>query len=382
MREVSSAYWIDVKAKLHGTTTDTLEGILTDAESKGHMVTLIVYDLPNRDCKANASNGEICCKYNEDRTCDYNYSGDCTDGINEYKTEYVDVYADILSKFDGKVDIALIIEPDSLPNLASNMGDPHCANSKQAYTEGVAYAVSTIAEKAPNAVMYLDAAHGGWLGWSDNMTAFVQVVKQYVPYEKLRGFATNVANYQPLGEMCPWSGASDRNDYCLNGQHQSESCCADPCKLEGQWNGCNSELNYVQLLTKQFSAAGMDPYVVVDTGRNGVGDMRQDCAHWCNARGAGVGRLPTTETGNSSIDAYLWLKTPGESDGCTQTLPDGSACARFDSMCASVDAIGSRSGEPHAPEAGKWFDYQIKQLAENADFDGTRYLNNSEIFLQ
>ena len=97
MREVSSAYWIDVKAKLHGTTTDSLEGILTDAESKGHMVTLIVYDLPNRDCRAKASNGEICCKYNEDRTCDYNYSGDCTDGLNEYKTEYIDVYADILS---------------------------------------------------------------------------------------------------------------------------------------------------------------------------------------------------------------------------------------------------------------------------------------------
>ena len=194
MREVSSAYWIDVKAKLHGTGTDSLEGILTDAESKGHMVTLIVYDLPNRDCKAHASNGEICCKYNEDKTCDYTYSGDCSAGINEYKTEYVDVYADILSKFEGKVDIALVIEPDSLPNMASNMGDPHCANSAEAYREGVYYAINTIASKAPSASMYLDAAHGGWLGWSDNMAAFVPIVKA-LPYQKLRGFATNVANY-------------------------------------------------------------------------------------------------------------------------------------------------------------------------------------------
>ena len=169
MREKSSAYWIDVKSKLHGTDTDSLEGILTDAESKGHMATLIVYDLPNRDCKANASNGEICCKYNEDRTCDYGYSGDCTDGINEYKTEYIDVYADILSKFEGRVDIALVIEPDSLPNMATNMGDYKCANSQQAYKEGVKYAIETIAAKAPSATMYLDAAHGGWLGWSDNM---------------------------------------------------------------------------------------------------------------------------------------------------------------------------------------------------------------------
>lgn len=92
------------------------------------------------------------------------------------------------------------------------------------------------------------------------------------------------------------------------------------------------------------------------------------------------------------IDAYYWLKTPGESDGCTQTLPDGSQCVRYDSMCGSADSIGSRSGEPRfisrkkkkhfsfkmvltknyfrAPVAGQWFDYQIKQLAANANFTG------------
>merc|ERR1719199_1636190 len=66
------------------------------------------------------------------------------------------------------------------------------------------------------------------------------------------------------------------------------------------------------------------------------------------------------------IDAYFWLKTPGESDGCTQELPDGTACPRFDTMCGSSDSIGSSSGEPRAPEAGHWFDYQVKQLAANA----------------
>lgn len=48
-------------------------------------------------------------------------------------------------------------------------------------------------------------------------------------------------------------------------------------------------------------------------------------------------------------------------------LPDGSACKRFDSFCGSEDSIGSRSGEPRIPEAGKWSDYQIKQLAANAN---------------
>ena len=121
----------------------------------------------------------------------------------------------------------------------------------------------------------------------------------------------------------------------------------------------------------------MDPHFIIDTGRNGVTDMRADCSHWCNIRGAGIGRLPTTNTGNPAIDAYLWLKTPGESDGCTQTLPDGSQCPRFDSQCGSYDSIGSQGSEPRAPEAGQWFDYQIKMLAENADFDGPRRLNSS-----
>ena len=61
----------------------------------------------------------------------------------------------------------------------------------------------TIASHALCTTMCLDAAHGGWLGWSDNMAKFVQILKE-LPYSSLRGFATNVANYQPIGEMCPW----------------------------------------------------------------------------------------------------------------------------------------------------------------------------------
>ena len=176
----------------------------------------------------------------------------------------------------------------------------------------------------------------------------------------LRGFTTNVANYQPLGVMCPWqSGDGIRNDYCLNNQHQSDTCCQDPCKLESQWNPANNELNYVQGTYKAFVAlANYAPHFIIDTGRNGQEKMRLDCANWCNIRNAGVGLTPTYLTADTTmIDAYHWLKTPGESDGCTQTLPDGSQCRRFDSMCASYDSVGSQSGEPRAPEAGAWFDY-------------------------
>merc|ERR1711920_335766 len=212
-------------------------------------------------------------------------------------------------------------------------------------------------------------AHGGWLGWESNIEKFMSQLKAMaLPFNKIRGFATNVANYQPLGVQCPWEPDQGyRNGYCLNGKHASEACCADPCKLEGQYNPANNELNYAQELTK--AAAGSLSWgaaAIIDTSRNGVADMRMDCKNWCNPRNAGAGVASTSETGHDGIDAFLWLKTPGESDGCTQQLPDGTDCPRYDSMCGSEDSIGSKAGEPKCPEAGAWFDYAVKQLATNA----------------
>jgi hypothetical protein len=102
--------------------------------------------------------------------------------------------------------------------------------------------------------MYLDAAHGGWLGWTDNLLKYVSLLQSMdFDLNSLRGFTTNVANYQPLGVMCPFQSSDGiRNDYCLNSQHQSDACCADPCKLESQWDAGNNELNYVQMLSNAF----------------------------------------------------------------------------------------------------------------------------------
>ena len=371
MRSVGSAYWLDIKAKVNGNLTDTssAQGILKDASLQAPvpLVTFIVYDLPNRDCHAKASNGEICCSKKADGTCDYSASGDCADGLNEYKNEYIAPLASTIKAYCGRVPMVLVIEPDSLPNLATNTGDPHCGNAatSAAYEVGIPFAINALSEACPDATIYLDAAHGGWLGWENNIALFAKSVQKLDIASKIRGFSSNVANYQPLGIQCPETG------YCLNGQHASDPCCADPCKLETQYNPANNELNYVlelgAAMTKQMP--DFAPSFIIDTGRNGVANMRSDCSNWCNIRGSGVGALPSTQVNISSIDAFMWLKTPGESDGCTSVLPSGDACARFDSMCASVDSVGSSSGEPRAPEAGKWFDYEVKMLAKNANFD-------------
>jgi len=185
MRDISSAYWLDVKEKIKsdGTPGETtsMEGILKDAAAKSPapLVTFIVYDLPNRDCHALASNGQLCCTYKEDGRCDYLGGGLCEEGIETYKKEYIDPMAEVLSKFHTKVPIVLIIEPDSLPNLASNLGDPRCgADSTQtAYKEGITYAVQTLHKHAPGTTIYIDAAHGGWLGWTQNLNTYLTSIQ-------------------------------------------------------------------------------------------------------------------------------------------------------------------------------------------------------------
>jgi cellulose 1,4-beta-cellobiosidase len=374
MRDVPSAYWIDVKEKIKGNTTHSLEGILQDAASKSppQLVTVIWYDLPNRDCDAKASNGQICCTKNSDGTCDYDTTGDCAEGLQEYTSEYVDPFVAVLKEYSATVPIVVVLEPDSLPNLATNLADPHCGNpaTQAAYKQGVKYAMDQLTTQVPEVSVYLDAAHGGWLGWSDNMDKFATLLQDMdLPMARIRGFATNTANYQSLGQQCPWEPDQGfRNGYCLNGKHASDPCCADPCSLLGQYDPANNELNYAQALVANMNAVfSIDAHVIIDTGRNGVPDERTDCANWCNPRNAGAGIASTAHTANTSlVDAYFWLKTPGESDGCSQTLPDGLPCKRYDSMCGSADSLGTQTGEPPAPEAGMWYDFQVKQLAANA----------------
>lgn len=62
---------------------------------------------------------------------------------------------------------------------------------------------------------------------------------------------------------------------------------------------------------ERVSAALGGSHFVVVTGRNGAGPGNT----WCNPEGRAVGALPTTATGSPRVDAFLWIKQPGESDG-------------------------------------------------------------------
>src|SRR5262249_24660718 len=121
-----------------------------NASRKPVTTLFVIYDLPNRDCAAKASNGELQVDQG---------------GVEAYKTKYIDAIAAIFKAHPNQR-IAAVVEPDSLPNIATNLGLPRCQASEKAYRDSVAYAVKTLA--APNVFLYLDAAHSGWLGWSSN----------------------------------------------------------------------------------------------------------------------------------------------------------------------------------------------------------------------
>lgn len=193
-----------------------------------------------------------------------------------------------------------------------------------------------------NVVSYLDAAHGGWLGWQNNLNAVMPIFKQVLDdaggVDTIRGFVTNTANYQALG---------------------STSSNADPCHLKSQYNFAVDEAHYIQLFDRAAQSAGLTGMrYITDTSRNGVTEERGDCANWCNIDGSGLGRRPSTDVADIGLsdilDAVVWVKTPGESDGTTDQS------GRYDPKCVSAD-----SKKP-APEAGQWYEDFYVMLVKNA----------------
>jgi endoglucanase len=68
-------------------------------------------------------------------------------------------------------------------------------------------------------------------------------------------------------------------------------------------------------------------HFVIDTSRNGQGPKG---TRWCNPGGRGLGQPPTTDTGNPLVDAFLWIKIPGESDGeCGKAPTAGTWWPRY-----------------------------------------------------
>ncbi|HEY6724042.1 MAG TPA: glycoside hydrolase family 6 protein [Polyangiaceae bacterium] len=320
LREVAkqpTAIWLDRIAAVDR-VPPALAAAAQQAAAQGQprVPVFVVYDLPNRDCAAHASAGELRAE---------------AEGEQRYRSEFIDVIAGEFARHPEQRIVA-ILEPDSLANLATNMNVPKCAESADLYKRSIAYAIATLS--LPNVYLYIDAAHTGWLGWDGNRSAMAAIYHEVLELaggtDRIRGFATNVSNYNALDGNWGW-------------------------KLESS-NPCPSEYCYVEKLNETLEAAGIrGKGFLVDTSRNGVAEARTQWGHWCNIKGAGLGERPAIAP-RPLVDAYYWVKPPGESDG----VSDPKA-PRFDEYCVSQDSA------PDAPQAGEWFSSYFLELVDNAN---------------
>lgn len=184
---------------------------------------------------------------------------------------------------------SVIIEPDALPHITQDGCVPPERHDEQ-YTL-INEAVNKLKE-LPKTKVYIDAGNPHWIRDPGGM---VEPLKK-AGIAKADGFSLNVSNYQTTEE----------------------------------------NIDYGERLSSMVG----DKQFVVDTSRNGNGPLEGEETEesWCNPPGRALGEVPTTDTDSDLVDAYMWIKRPGESDG---------AC---------------KGG----PEAGEWFQDYALELAKNA----------------
>jgi endoglucanase len=118
--------------------------------------------------------------------------------------------------------------------------------------------------KAAGAAVYVDAGNARWIA-ADVMAARLK----RAAIDQADGFSLNVSNFISTAANIAYGEAVSAR---LSGKH-----------------------------------------FIIDTSRNGMGGTAD--GQWCNPPGQALGHPPTTRTGHRLVDAYLWVKVPGESDG-------------------------------------------------------------------
>ena len=155
----------------------------------------------------------------------------------------------------------VILEPDALPGM-----DCLNATAQRDRLALLADAVQTL--RAENAAVYIDAGNARW----KSPEVMAARLKQ-AGIANAAGFSLNVSNYMNNAANIAYGEKLSR---LVGGKH-----------------------------------------FLIDTSRNGLGTTTE----WCNPRGQALGVAPTTNTGHPLVDAFLWVKQPGESDGTCRGGP-------------------------------------------------------------
>ena len=364
MEDIPSAVWFTggTPAQIQS----QVQGTMVKAAIQKAVPVMVAYDIPGRDCAQYSAGGAA------DEAAYDSWISSFATGLGASKA-------------------VVILEPDGLGLLPSSCGGPTATypfTDAERFAE-ISYAVNALTTADPNANVYLDATHSSWQSVGTMTQRLVQAGVQ-----KARGFFVNVSNYQPTPNLIDYgtwisdciSIVTDPNSVYYN----------HPDWCASQYYPANPSDFSTWGQTTAWYAANMGSDVatthfVIDTSRNGNGpnNMQSYAAapynqpsgvvsalasgSWCNPPGAGLGILPTADTGVPLLDAYLWVKTPGQSDGQCDAAggarawdytaytqsgwpADAAGQAQFDPLWGAVD-----------PAAGAWFPAQALQLAKDAN---------------
>ena len=180
----------------------------------------------------------------------------------------------------GDARVIIILEPDAISQIRGNTDDgkPCLTEEEQhMYYALMDYAVSEL--KAHKGVsLYIDAGNSAWI--TDTNIVADRLKRSSIA--KADGFSLNVSNFQTT----------------------------------------EATTRYGREISEKTGGA----HFVIDTSRNGLGPYTNNdfpSHSWCNPPGRALGHYPTTNTNDERIDAYLFIKRPGESDGAD---PDPKKC--------------------------------------------------------
>ncbi|MAB86828.1 MAG: hypothetical protein CML51_05960 [Rhodobacteraceae bacterium] len=379
-------------SQVKGSPPSTLESLvagITKANANT-VLPIVVYNLPNRDCSASSSNGELTT-------------------LDEYK-DYIDSIVAVLENDTNiathGIRVVFVLEPDGIANIADPDAGTSCAENVDLYMESLLYAAEQLESYG---TLYLDAGHSAWISYTAKLGGLMDKIsstqwgndKPLASY--IRGFATNTSNYHALGTTAPvdaftistviGSGTTGIRTYCCDPGDYSSGCqgglydpvpmgcegaCTEP--ILDSWTTANNEANFMTLLQLQAAASGIQfnspdglAHSVSDISRNGfdalfnaVDSTSPLCTQWCNTLQGRISKYPPNaktyfdEDSNLGIacDAVLWVKPPGEGDGNVST----------DGCCGTGTGGTCMQSCDNTPAAGEWFSDNANTLCQTSTY--------------
>lgn len=230
-----TAVWLTPEAQPIEAVGPEVTALAAEAREQDATLVLVVYGLPDRDCGNQSAGGLEPAAYDE-------WTLAIGDAVRVAETPTI-----------------VIVEPDAVA-LA-----PDCDGMTERFAH-IATAVTNL--QARTAWLYLDGGHSNWRPASE----MARLISQVGVTHMIRGFATNVSNY----------------------------------------NADAAEVMYARTLSAHLGGL----HAVIDTSRNGAGASGE----WCNPSGRLVG-AGSGAFGDDIVDANLWIKPPGESDGACNGGP-------------------------------------------------------------